>query len=137
MKKYIDVTQEQGRAFFMRGIKGKISMLNLLRFKETADYSDFPALAPPTPISGKEAYKLYMKHTTPHLKTAGGEVLFKGKGGPFVIGPPTEEWDLVLLVQHESVEKFMAFAQDKEYLKTIGHRTAALEDSRLLPIENF
>jgi hypothetical protein len=29
----------------------------------------------------------------------------------------------------------MEFAQDKEYLKTAGHRTAALEDSRLLPIE--
>ncbi len=34
----------------------------------------------------------------------------------------------------------MAFAQNKDYLKTIGHRTAALEDSRLLPsteIENY
>jgi hypothetical protein len=28
----------------------------------------------------------------------------------------------------------MAFARDEEYMKGIGHRTAALEDSRLLPL---
>jgi hypothetical protein len=28
----------------------------------------------------------------------------------------------------------MELIQDKEYLKTSGHRTAALKDSRLLPI---
>lgn len=28
----------------------------------------------------------------------------------------------------------MEFAQSKDYLKHAGHRTAALEDSRLLPI---
>jgi len=135
MNKYIDVTDEQGRAFFMRGIKGKVTMLNLLRYKDIADYSNSPELAPELPISGKEAYNLYMHHTRPHIEAAGARVLYMGKGGPFVIGPPSEHWDLVLLVQHESVEKFMAFAQNKEYLKTMGHRTAALEDSRLLPIE--
>ena len=137
MKTYIDVTQEQGRAFFMRGLKGKVTMLNLLRFKTSADYSDFPELAPVSPISGKEAYNLYMSHTKPHIKAAGSEVLYMGKGGPFLIGPESENWDLVLLVRHESVEKFMAFANDKAYLKTIGHRTAALSNSRLLPIEEF
>lgn len=37
------------------------------------------------------------------------------------------------LVEHESVLKFMEFAQNEDYLKKAGHRTAASEDSRLLP----
>jgi hypothetical protein len=37
----------------------------------------------------------------------------------------------VLLVEHESVLKFMEFAQNPAYLKKAGNRTATLEDSRL------
>ena len=60
--------------------------------------------------------------------------MFFGKSNNYVIGPTEEKWDLVLLVEHESVAKFMEFAQNEAYLKITGHRTAALEDSRLLPI---
>ena len=45
-----------------------------------------------------------------------------------------EEWDTVLLVKHKSIAAFMAFATNEEYLKGVGHLTAALADSRLLPI---
>lgn len=133
---HLQVTQAAGKAFFMRQIQGEIVMLNLLKFSLIADYTNSPELAPDAEISGFEAYKLYMKYTLPLLEQAGSEVIFQGKGGHFLIGPEAENWDLVLLVKHESVEKFMAFANDELYLKTAGHRTAALEDSRLLPIEN-
>ena len=33
-----------------------------------------------------------------------------------------------------SVQDFMAFASNPAYLSGIGHRQAALEDSRLLPL---
>ncbi|MEZ4991400.1 MAG: DUF1330 domain-containing protein [Saprospiraceae bacterium] len=132
---YIDVTQEAGKAFFQRGIPGAFVMLNLLKFKDIADYSKLPDLAPASEISGAAAYDLYMHHTLPLLVEAGSELLFYGKGGPFLIGPENQHWDAVLLVKHQSVARFMAFAQDQVYLKTAGHRTAALEDSRLLPIE--
>ena len=36
----------------MRQTAGNVVMLNLLRFREVADYSAYPDLAPPTPISG-------------------------------------------------------------------------------------
>lgn len=108
-------------------------MLNLLKFKEEADYSNFEELRPASKISGEEAYKLYMKATLPILLKAGGRVIYSGKCGSFLIGPEAEQWDLILLVEQESVAKFMAFAKDEEYLKTMGHRTAALQDSRLLP----
>ncbi len=70
----------------------------------------------------------------PYLRQAGGDVIFVGKGGQVLIGPPDERWDLVMLVRHASVEAFLSFASNEDYLAGIGHRTAALEDSRLLPL---
>jgi hypothetical protein len=131
---YLEPTQESARALLSRHIRGGIVMLNLLRFREYADYSGSPELAPAERISGAAAYQLYMEHTVPHLERSGGEVVFVGKGGPFLIGPPSERWDAVLLVRQQSVDAFLAFASNAEYLAGVGHRTAALEDSRLLPL---
>jgi len=75
-----------------------------------------------------------MKHTLPHLKKSGGELVFYGKGGPFLIGPANERWDAAMLVRQSSVAEFMAFASNPEYMEGMAHRTAALEDSRLLPL---
>jgi uncharacterized protein (DUF1330 family) len=132
---YLEPTQESGRDFFMRGITGKVAMLNLLRFRAVADYSATPQLAPATPISGEEAYRLYMQHTMPHLEKSGGKLLFFGRGGRFLIGPDDERWDAAMLVQQSSPAAFMEFASNTAYLAGMGHRTAALEDSRLLPLE--
>jgi hypothetical protein len=131
---YLEPTQKSGGAFLARGISGSVVMLNLLRFRDTADYSATPHLAPPEPISGAAAYQLYIGRTLPHLKKSGGEVIFLGKGGDFLIGPTNERWDAAMLVRQRSVTDFMAFASNQEYLEGIGHRTAALEDSRLLPL---
>ncbi len=108
-------------------------MLNMLRFRVEADYSQSKALDPGKIISGREAYKLYMNATAPLLDKAGGQVVYFGSSRGFLIGPEDEQWDTILLVKYPSVEVFIRFAQDKDYLKTAGHRAAALEDSRLLP----
>ena len=118
----------------MRGLTGPVVMLNLLRLRQTADYSADPDLAPPAPISGREAFHRYIDHTISHLEATGGSLLFLGDGGPWLIGPETERWDLAMLVKQASVEAFMAFASHEPYLKCMGHRTAAIEDSRLLPL---
>lgn len=131
---YLDPSQEQGRAFFTRNIAGSVVMLNLLRFRPTADYSAAPALMPGAPISGEKAYHLYMEHTLPFLKASGGELLFYGSGGGFLIGPANERWDAAMLVRQSSVGSFLAFASNKDYLAGLAHRVAALEDSRLLPL---
>lgn len=131
---YLEPTQDSGREFFTRNISGKIVMLNLLRFRSVADYSVTPHLAPAAPISGAAAYRLYIEHTLPYLKESGGELLFLGKGGAFLIGPSDERWDAAMLVRQSSVGAFMEFASNPEYMAGIGHRTAALEDSRLLPL---
>jgi hypothetical protein len=109
-------------------------MLNLLRFRDVADYSRSPQLAPPEPISGREAYDCYVRHTIPFLNASGGSLEFFGTGGHNFVGPADERWDLVMLVRQASVNSFLAFASNEDYLAGIGHRTAALEDSRMLPI---
>jgi len=135
MQTYLEPTLESGREFVRRGMTGGVVMLNLLRYRAIADYSASPELAPASAISGEAAYLLYMQHTKPHLERSGGRVLFFGRGGRFLVGPESERWDAALLVQQASVTAFMAFASDTEYLMGIGHRTAALEDSRLLPLQ--
>lgn len=60
-----------------------------------------------------------------------------GEGVNYLIGPTNESWDLMLLIKQNSVESFLAFESNQEYMKGIGHRTAALEDSRLLPINEI
>jgi len=131
---YLEPTQESGRAFFARGITGSVVMLNLLRFRPVADYSATPGLAPASPITGEAAYRLYMDHTLPYLEASGGEVLFYGHGGQFLIGPDDERWDAAMLVRQSSITSFLAFASNQDYLAGMGHRLAALEDSRLLPL---
>ena len=131
---YLEVTQQAGRAFVMRGHTGPIVMLNLLRFRAQADYAADPQLAPSHPISGAEAYRRYMEHTLPHLQASGGELVFYGSGGPFLIGPEHERWDAAMLVRQKSVADFVAFNSNQAYLAGLGHRTAAVEDSRLLPL---
>jgi hypothetical protein len=131
---YLEPSPDAAREFFSSPPAGRVVMLNLLRFRAIADYSAAPNLAPPSPISGEAAYRLYIGHTLPFLEKSGGKLLFYGKGGRFLIGPTDERWDAAMLVSQASAAAFLAFASNKEYLAGMGHRTAALDDSRLLPL---
>lgn len=134
MSGYLEPTAAAGRDFMRQHRAGPVVMLNLLRFRAQADYSEAPQLAPATPISGAAAYRLYIEHTLPWLRASGGTLLFMGTAGSLLIGPASERWDLAMLVQQASAESFLGFATHREYLAGLGHRTAALEDSRLLPL---
>lgn len=135
MTGHVEPTQDQVRALRARGIEGPVEMLNLLRFREVADYSRSPELEPDEPVSGAEAYAEYSRHTMGKLDAAGAEVVWMGRGGEPLIGPAHERWDLALLVRYPSIDAFLSMTSDPGYLSTVGHRTAAVEDSRLLPLE--
>ncbi|MBV8647007.1 hypothetical protein [Paludibacterium sp.] len=132
--RYLEPTQSAGMRFMLRGIEGGVTMLNLLRFREIADYSANPELAPAAPISGAEAFDRYICHTLPYLRESGGALTLLAVGGPWLIGPEDERWDKAMLVRQSSVASFLAFASHADYLAGLGHRTAAIEDSRLLPL---
>ncbi|WP_139278095.1 hypothetical protein [Pseudozobellia thermophila] len=72
-------------------IRGEIVLLNLLKFKQTADYTDLQHLRPEQEVEGKEAYKLYLYSTIPQLQKTGGIIVYYGKGKDLSIGPATEK----------------------------------------------
>ncbi|MEE9415326.1 MAG: DUF1330 domain-containing protein [Acidimicrobiales bacterium] len=131
---YLAPTDESFMAVLGQGIEGPVTMLNLLRFRAIADYSDSPELAPEQPITGAAAYRRYIDAASAVVANAGGEVSLLGTGGAFIIGPLDERWDAVLIVKQQSLEAFGSFTSDPDYIAVAGHRTAALEDSRILPI---
>ncbi|MCU1600217.1 MAG: hypothetical protein JWO22_926 [Frankiales bacterium] len=107
-------------------------LLNMLRFKEIADYSSAPELAPGAAISGADAYDRYLASVLPAVREAGGTVLYRGAGGPWLLGPADEQWDLVLIVRHVDEQAFSALLTDPGYHLGTPHRTAALVDSRAI-----
>ncbi|OKP91046.1 hypothetical protein A3844_04150 [Paenibacillus helianthi] len=102
--------------------------------RDVADYTANPELTPEVSISGAEAFNRYIEYTLPYLRESGGEIVFLGDGGEFLIGPEEEKWNLVMLIRQSSAQLFLAFSSHQDYLAGIGHRTAAIEDSRLLPM---
>ncbi|KXI27020.1 DUF1330 domain-containing protein [Paraglaciecola hydrolytica] len=132
---YLNPTDESAKQLFSKSMRGEVIMLNLLRFKEIADYSQFSDIAPKTPITGKEAYQIYINQTLPFLEKSGGKIMLLGKSEHFFIGPMEEKWDLVMIIKQKSLDSFLSFASDPQYQVVLGHREAAIVDSRLLPIE--
>ena len=131
---YLDVTQEQGARFFGSARTGEVAMLNLLRFREQADYSHAPEIASEGVVSGADAYRRYMEEIEPILNATGGSLLFAGAADHFLIGPSDEKWDFAMLVRQSSAQAFLGFASDPAAQAATLHRTAAVADSRLLPL---
>ncbi|AZG47628.1 DUF1330 domain-containing protein [Gordonia insulae] len=109
-----------------------VTMLNLLRYREVADYSQAADLQPAQPISGADAYRIYMAGAAPHLEQAGAEVVLHGDCGPTVIGPADEQWDSILVVRYPNPAAFRQMVTDPEYQSLARHRTAAVADARLV-----
>lgn len=104
-----------------------VVMLNLLRFRERASYQGETA-----DLSGRDAYKLYMKEAAECVRSVGAEVIWSGHSAGSLIAPPDESWDQVLLVRYPSIDAFMAMIESPEYRGVVKHRTAAVRDSRLV-----
>jgi uncharacterized protein (DUF1330 family) len=106
-----------------------VVMINLLRYREQADYG---GRADIEPCSGRAAYGRYMKQAFAFVIAVGGAVFWQGAPKALLLGPPEERWDLALLVRYPSKEAFLAMVSDPAYQAITVHRTAALEDSRLI-----
>ncbi len=107
-----------------------VIMINLLRYRDQADYG---ARTDQSPCSGREAY--YQRYAAGGFKcveTVGGKVFWMGKVLASVIGPPDERWDDALLVEYPSFSRLQTLFANPDYQAVVFHRTAALEDSRLI-----
>ena len=132
-RRCVEPTAEQVSAITDLDQSAPVVMLNLVRFRDTADYSGHPELAPQQPISGSNAYERYGEAAQPHLAEAGASVEYLGSCSAPVIGPTDEQWDAIILVRYPSAAAFIAMVAKPDYQVLSGHRTAALADSRLIP----
>jgi uncharacterized protein (DUF1330 family) len=110
-----------------------IVMLNLLRFRAAADY---PAGAA-EPCSGAEAYTRYGLAVEPLITASGGTILWQGSQAGMLIGPQDKDWHLVVLVKYPSARAFLDMVSSDDYRAVVFHRTAALEDSRLIALREL
>lgn len=126
----IDPTAEQLRAFLESGEDDTpIVMINLLRYRERASYCEgFDA----EPCSGREAYQRYGAVATQRVASVGGRLIWLGSAQHTVIGPEAERWDDAVLVEYPSRKAFLTMVSQPEYQAAVPHRSAALEDSRLI-----
>lgn len=131
----IDPTAAQLQALAAdAGKAGRIVMINLLRFRATAEY---PAGSGHEPCSGRDAYfQRYAPVATEKLQEIGGRVVAAGRVGAVVIGPEGESWEEFLLVQYPSRAAFLEMVGQPDYRAAAVHRSAALADSRLILVES-
>lgn len=109
-------------------------MVNLLRYKERADYGDRTDVAP---CSGREAY--FQRYLPAFNEVAAAEGItgitpsWVGTVLAHVIAPPDERWDDVAIVEYPSFAAFRRVSESPTYEAEVApHRNAALEDSRLI-----
>ncbi len=131
MTAYIDPDRAQFEAFKALDRTQPINMLNLVQFRDLANYpGDHEAAR--DGLTGAEAYRSYGKHSAPILAKVGGEVIWRGAFDVTLIGDPSERWDEMFIVRYPSANAFLAMVTDPAYQKAVVHRQAAVRTSRLI-----
>lgn len=106
-------------------------MLNLLRYKERAEYPETMGIAP---CSGREAY--HRGYVGTFMKLTEGvsvEVAWLGVVIAGLVVLPGERWDELAIVRYPSFATFRSYVESKAYeTEAVPHRIAALDDWRLL-----
>ena len=124
--KHIDPTREQFDAFKALPRDTPIMMLNLIRLKETATYADGET------CTGAEAYRRYGEYSGPIFRELGGEILWRGHQECMLTGPTDKHWDIAFVARYPTAGAFLAMVTNPDYQAVVVHRTAAVDDSRLI-----
>ncbi|MCK9284108.1 MAG: hypothetical protein M0P39_07480 [Rhodocyclaceae bacterium] len=106
-----------------------IVMVNLLRYRDQADYGNRSM----PPCSGRVAY--YQRYAVPTfeaIRNLGGRVLWFGHVQVPLFAPQDERWDDVLLVEYPSFACVLSLVNNPLYQVSEVHRTAALLDTRVM-----
>ncbi len=115
--------------------KGAVHMVNLLRYRERADYGSGSALPP---CSGQEAYfqRYIPAFARVAAKVAPGEAfapVYIGNVAVTVVGAEGEAWHDVAILEYPSFEALAKITDSAEYeAEAAPHRRAALADWRFI-----
>ena len=102
---------------------GPVCMVNLLKFREKAEYED----GRETDLSGIEAYQIYGAVTGSLIKELGGDVVFTSVFNGMVVGEVEELWDVMAIAKYPTLQSFIDMVASPEYLKAYHHRLAGLK----------
>lgn len=104
------------------GPDGPIFMVNLLKFKERAEYEDGRT----SDLTGVEAYQLYGQGVVELLPRYGGEVVFAADVTFLALGQVEELWDEVAIAKYPSRAALLEMSSSDEWQALAVHRTAGL-----------
>jgi len=111
---------------------GPIRMINLLKFREVANYGDLPDPAEGGASTGVEAYARYAEVAMAEVQKVGGSQFYSGIADMTVIGPESESWDLVAIIEYPNRAAFLKMISSPDYQACAFHRTASLADTRII-----
>ena len=114
--------KEQIKGFMEPAPEEPICMVNLLKFKEKAEYED----GRDTDLTGREAYALYEEGVKKLLQEIGGGIGFKGDVERLALGEVEELWDVVGLAVWPSRGAMFKVMQSPEMQAISVHRSAGL-----------
>ena len=130
-KHYIDPSRANFEAFKDLPRDEPIHMLNLLQYRELAEYPAGHANADKG-WSGRRAYEEYGKTSGPIFRRVGGRIVWRGAFQAIVTGPEEMRWDDGFVAEYPNAAAFFEMIKDPEYQQAVVNRTAALVDSRLV-----
>ena len=119
---------EQLQSLAEKKPEGSLYMLNLLKFRERAEYPD----GRETDLTGAEAYGIYGAEVIQIIAGFGGEVVFAGAANVLVIGDGELEWDSVAMIRYPSFQHFVDMTRSEAYQAIHVHREAGLEHQVLV-----
>lgn len=105
------------------GPDGPIFMVNLLKFKERAEYEDGRA----TDMTGREAYMIYGRAVMDILPKFGGKAVFAGDVTFLSLGKAEELWDEVAIGMYPRRGDMVRMSMSAEWQAAAVHRTAGLK----------
>ena len=114
---------DQMAEFLESGNDEPIYMVNLLKFKDKAEYPDKRE----TDLSGKEAYAIYTKEVQHHLAKVGGKGIFGAEVKRLMLGEVDELWDSVAIAKYPNRKAMLDMISDPDYIKSAQHRAAGLK----------
>ena len=133
-------TDAQIKAFLAHPAStGPVYMLNLLKFKERAEYEAGTPGADED-IPGSEAYRRYAAafgEMLRELDVEGVETVFGGKANAVLIGDiDTSPWDAVALVRYPDAQTMFTTVSSDAYRSIHFHRKAGLDGQLLISCDD-
>ncbi len=117
------VGEKQAKAMLEAGPDGPIVMVNLLKYREKAEYPD----GRKTDLSGREAYAIYGQAVAKLIRAHGGRIIFAGQVSHLTIGAADELWDDVALAEYPNRGALVAMSTSAAYAEIAPHREAGLK----------